>query len=248
MGFRARTPHFCLVLAATKVWGIPGGNREECLKLRTVLVLLGLVFVIISLSMGYLIWSGVSLRSAPIIKASPLGENAENVGYGVALRLSAELKDAHYVLWGLPSDSEHFAEIRKMIQAEYETLTQGKVQVNWLEPEPNQMPTIEQLAQCEKPCWVLLPQEQAHQLSSNAFIEEKVKPLGRDYITLTLLSFERDTTVPRHCEQQKRLSFECIKPLSIRESGRKVGAEEPPYFFMRKYNVGDYFLFIENQS
>jgi hypothetical protein len=57
--------------------------------------------------------------------------------------------------------------------------------------------------------------------------------------------FKRDDIVPQNCEIEKQLSHECLKAVSVREVKKKFKSNSP-YFFMRRYNENQFYLFIES--
>ncbi|WP_413290396.1 hypothetical protein [Bdellovibrio sp. HCB337] len=208
--------------------------------MKKLIILLALAFVIISVCMIYLVKSGVSLRSAPIIRPSDMSEDRSNIAHALVYRLSPEFKDAHYILWGfLPQNSESqkvFAHTR----TEYEKVFQQPVHIL----ENAEAATEADLQACEKPCWLLVSKDKAHELTKNEFIEQKLRPLNRSYFSMTWLAFTKAEQVPDFCVQEKRLTLECLRVLGIHEFQRKMKPGHQ-HFFLKKYKDTDFFLFFQ---
>lgn len=180
------------------------------------------------------------MRSAPIIRPSEISEDRYNIAHGIIYRLSPEFQDSHYVLWGFLPQSSESQRIFAHFRTEYERVFQHPVHLY----ENAETASLEDLLACEKPCWLLLPQEKAHELTKNNFITEKIQPLGRPFISVTWLPFSKLEEVPEYCVREKRLTLECLKVLGIHESQRKMKPGHQ-YFFLKKYNERDFFLFFQ---
>jgi hypothetical protein len=92
-----------------------------------------------------------------------------------------------------------------------------------------------------------MPQDKANTLTPNAWIDEKIVPTQKNYLTLTVMPFNGDEMVSDFCDQQKRQTLECITPVSVREIHRKMKDPKQLYFFLRKYNERDFFLFVQKE-
>lgn len=227
------------------------------------MMFLGLAFVIISAVMIYLVKVGVSLRPALYIKPSLMTDGVNTVARDVSLRLFPDLQGAGYLVWGIASTDGESQRILNLLKTEEEHARGKSISVL----AASDQTSSEELAQCATPCWILREHDQAHELTANAFIREKLRPLsekiGTKYFTLTIVPFRFGVPVPEECWAEKRLDFKCIQLVSVQAAERKLpknrvppragpaGAElkanesSPRYFFMNKYNEGDYFLFIE---
>lgn len=210
--------------------------------MKTITTVLTIGFAIITASIIYLIKSGISIRTAPIIKPSIISDDFKNVPNGLFTRLFPDIQQAHYILWGIPKNS---TEVQKTL----DTLKQRcekefKASVNII--DDGLTASAIELEKCQKPCWVYLPEEKAHALAPNLFIEEKIKPSKKTYFSISWVPFSREVTVPDSCIREKRLDYECLKVISINEVLRKMPEPKARYFFVRKYLDNDFFLFIEN--
>lgn len=209
--------------------------------MKKIQILFGLSFAIISACMVYLVWSGVSLRSSSLIRPSIMSADRHNVAKGLVTRLFPELQTAHYILWGVLPETEESQKVLSFFAEEYEATF--KLPIHILRNAESA--TEEELKNCQKPCLLFMPQEKAHELDQNEFIEKRIKPLKKDYFNITWVPFLNNETVPGVCENKKRLTLECLIPLSIRDVKKKIKDPQKLYFFLRKYNDRDYFLFIQ---
>lgn len=209
--------------------------------MKKISLIFGLVFLIISACLIYLVRSGVSLRSEPLIRPTIISPDQRNIAAHVVLRLFPELQNSHYILWGvLPESNDAQLMMTYFMEEYYKTF---HIAVHII--QDGEKATASEIAQCEKPCWILLPMNRANELSKNEFIQKNILPLNRHYINMTLSPFTGEETVPESCDQQKRLNLECITPVSVREVHRKIKDPSQLYFFLRKYNENDFFLFVQ---
>jgi hypothetical protein len=233
--------------------------------MKKVVFFISFAFVVIAGVMLYLVKVGVSLRPAEYIKPSAMTDGIATVARDVSLRIFPELQTDDYLIWGLPDESGEggpaaAAEARELVELlkNEEEHARGKkisVTADVGTPGPD-------VSTCASPCWILRKQDQANELSPNAFIKEKIRPRtetsDKHYFTLTVVPFEFGKPVPDECWGEKRLDFRCIQLVSIQAAQKKLPKEnrggvatksgpKPRYFFMNKYNEGDFFLFIEKR-
>ncbi len=207
--------------------------------MKKIVLILSIAFLLISACMIYLVKVGVSLRSAPIIDVSVISPDLHNIADGVVFRLSPEFQSAHYVIWGFLPQSEDSQKVLELLKAEYEKIFHTPVHL--LEDAETASP--EEIRSCAKPCWLLLPNKKANELTLNDFIDLKVRPLGLDYFNITWVPFSKVEDVPPYCIEEKRLTLGCLKALAIQEAAKKM-KHGHQYFFMKKYNDKDFFLFF----
>jgi len=205
-------------------------------------LLFGLSFVVIAACMIYLVKTGVSLRSAPMIKPMPLADDYGKLASNTLLRLYPDFHEAHYILIGLPETSPEAETFLALLKEDYRK-TFG-IEVNTLLSKEFDVPGS--VESCPKPCWLVTTPNKANTLSANPLVETRIIPSGESFFTLSLMPFTKDEPISQECDQEQRVSFECIGPLSVREVARKLKNPEERYFFMRKYNEKDHFLFIES--
>ncbi|KYG63852.1 hypothetical protein AZI86_13620 [Bdellovibrio bacteriovorus] len=210
--------------------------------MKTIISLLSLGFVIIIVCLVYLLRSGVSIRTAPIIKPSIVSPDFTNVPQGLFLRLFPDIQQSHYILWSVSQNSAEVQQTLSIMKERAEKELRQPVQFIYNGPKA----TLEEVKACARPCWILFPEDQANELKSNDWINTRLKPLDRPYFTISWIAFHRDITVPEPCIKEKRLDLECLKVVSIQEVRRKMKEESARYFFMRKYMDSDYFLFLED--
>lgn len=208
--------------------------------MKKIVLILALAFVVISACMIYLVRTGVSLRSAPIIRPSVMTADRQNIAHGVLYRLSPEFQNAHYVLWGFLPENDETRKILSLMKDEYEKIFPHKVMI--LADAENL--TKEQLQACQKPCWLLLPRTHANELTENDFVRTRIQPLQKEYFNVTWMPFTKAEEVPEACIQEKRLTLECLQMLAVQEAQRRLKAGSQ-YFFMKKYNERDFFLFFQ---
>lgn len=212
--------------------------------MKKVLWLLGAALLIVTACMIYLVVQGVVLRSAPLIKPSALQPDFANAGHDVVLRLYPDFAAAHYVLLGLePLDDERRAFLTAL-QREGEKLLGRAVNLRMDAATLSR----EELAACAAPCWLVLPADGANELRANPFISERLLTLGRAYMSVSWIDFRRGEPVSAACERERRLDLECLGPVGVREVARKLRDASARYYFMRKYNDRDHFLFVERRA
>lgn len=210
--------------------------------MKKIIALLTIAFLIITACIIYLITSGVSIRAATLIRPSAIGPQLQNIAKGITVRLAPELQNSQIVVWGLDLQNLENQEVLNSTQIEFERIYQKKVQII---ADAHQK-DLQELKACHEVCWLLVPPGQAHQLESNPLIESQIKSLQKTFFTLTLIPFQKVEEVPQNCIDQKRLSFECLKLVSVHEAQRKMKDPNQRYFFMKKYLDLDYFLFIQD--
>ncbi len=207
--------------------------------MKKIITLLSLAFVFISACLVYLIIHGVSLRTAPLIKPSTF-ITMEEVAEKLVLRLFPDFQSSDYVLWGvLPLNAES-QQLLESMQKDYEKVFHRKVSLlrNAREASP------EDLRKCGAPCWLLLPREEANELKSPNFFESKILPLNRPSFNVTWMNFSPTEQPSQTCLEEKRLDLECVEKLSVRDTQKKMQGPGR-FFFLRKYNERDFFIFIQ---
>lgn len=212
--------------------------------MKKVATLIVLSLLVISACIIYLVYSGISLRPAQLIKPSVMSPDKSNVASSLVLRLFQELQSTHYILWGVIPETEESRKILDQAAKEYEKVFHKSVQ--FIRDAENVSPEI--LLACMKPCWLLVSKKNANQLEINNFIEKQLNPLQRVFISLTIISFQGNEVVSDECNSQKKLKLNCLIPVSIREVQRKMKDTSKSYFFLNRYNEKDYFLFIQQNS
>lgn len=186
---------------------------------------------------------GVSIRSAPIISPSPQGEARKNIAVAVITRLFPDFQNSSYVVIGSPSDLSMAPQIINDLKVGYEA--QFKKPVTLL-TDDGQL-NLEKIAQCAIPCWILTSETQANELSEQNPLPQILNKLESvQHFNLTLIPFSNVPETTEECVAEKRLSLHCIIPLSIHQVRKKFKDPAIEYFFMRKYQDRDYFLFIQN--
>lgn len=185
---------------------------------------------------------GASIRSAPIIGPSPQGEEYKNVGPAVVTRLFPDFQMSHYVVIGSPKSLTAGPQIINDIKIAYEKQFQKNVNLI----ADNEDLSEKALEECSSPCWILTTESQANELvADNKIIQALNKMKNINHFHLTLIPFSSVPEPSQECVSELRLSLKCLIPLSIHEVRKKFKDPAVSYFFMRKYQDRDYFLFIQ---
>ena len=201
--------------------------------------------LVISACMIYFVSHGVSMRAEPMIDPSVINADHQNIADGLITRLFPELQNDAYILWGAPTDSAEFMTTLTLTKNKYEQRF-GKTVTLLLGAENK---TVEEIKNCALPCWIVVDTKNANQLLPNDFIDKKMTPLNKGFFTLTWLPFTKTEPVPKDCEDQKRIeSLECVRTLTVRDSLRRMKKQDQRYFFLRRYNEKDYFLFVQQSA
>lgn len=203
--------------------------------------LLAAALAVVTGCMIYLVVHGVVLRSAPLIKPTILDSDLQNAAHDVVLRLYPDFAAVDFVLLGMDPASDESGEFLRRLQIEGEKILRIPVRMLIVDAGT----TAADLESCPKPCWVILPKVEAHELRPNPWIEGNLKPLGRTYMSISWVPFEREVKVTAACDHEQRLDLECLVTTGVREVSRKMKDPRARYYFMRKYNDHDHFLFVE---
>jgi|GEM_PF-1067196 len=212
--------------------------------------------VLIGAVMMFLVVKGVGLRAAPLIRPSVMDADLQIVANSTVSRLYPELQQTPVVVLGvLPLNERRQLLLKQLTAAFKKTFAKEPGQLDLSTEIANSGPAsiTERLAACLQPCWILGPLMETNELagttSSNQWLTEVRKILGNSgetYINLSTIDFDRVVETPVDCLDEKRLSYRCLTPLVVHDSLRKMKDAGAKYFFLRKYNERDYFLFLEN--
>lgn len=214
---------------------------------RVLAFLLALGFLITGLCMFYLLRSGVSLRTAPIISPSPVKEDLKEMTNSLFVRLLPELRPHDYIVWGALPLNDETRKLIHQLMARYEQIYKSSVQ---LVPDGTNVDNSF-LENCQKPCWILLPSSHAHELTGNDWIQRHPVLPERSYGTISIVYYARPSVKPEvseECLKEKKLDLECLKQVSLRDAWKKMKDPQERYFFVRQYNQRDLFLFIEERK
>jgi len=210
-------------------------------ELKKVSILVAIGFFVITAVMLYVLNMGVSIRSGAVIRPSLLQADAHKLTTAMLARLAPEFERVDYILLGLPDQNVLPKDFLLALKADFERLF-GK-NLNVIE-DNGQTDLSQHLRECLKPCLLTTDFRKSHGLSTTNQQVSIIDHLGQNHVRLTILPFTRDSEVPPGCDDLKEITFECLTPLSVREVKRRFRKPER-YFFMRKYKLTDYFLFIE---
>jgi hypothetical protein len=185
--------------------------------------------------MVFLVFQGVSLRTATLIRPSVVPDDAA-LARAVAMRLFAEWKDHELVLVAEPG-GDWSRRVATELQRAVTEVSRKALSVANTATDPSSCPDL---------CWLEAPSAEVLDLAPGMLLTQRVRPTGRPYLTLHLIEFEDfERDIVADCEREKRLDFRCLKTLAIRESRRRMKDPDARYFFLRKYNHRDYFLFLQ---
>ena len=147
-------------------------------RMKKMVAIFILVFIVISACMLYLLRSGVGLRSAPLIKPTIIDTDNRKVAAHTVKRLFPEMQQAHYILWGVQPETEDSQLLLTYFLDEYQKTfhTPARILKN------AETLSLQEISQCEKPCWLLISKNLANELTPNTFIEEKIAPLKKEFI------------------------------------------------------------------
>lgn len=213
--------------------------------MKSFAIFFGIFCVAATVIMLKLTLDGVSIRSAPIISPSPQGTEYKNVASSVVNRLFPDFQMADVVLIGSPTDLKSGPQIIDDLKSNY--IKQFRKAVTLLADDGNL--TEEMISQCEKPCWILTSDARANELSEYNAIPQILNSMKNvRHFHITLISFFGVPEPTPDCIAEKRLSLQCLIPLSIHEVRKKFKDPSVDYFFMRKYQDRDYFLFIQSSG
>lgn len=206
-------------------------------------ILFGIFFIIASAVMIHLTRGGISVRSAPIIAPSPQGEGYKNIAPAIVMRLYPDFQNANYVLFGFSSEMKAANQVINDMKLEFEKTFKKSVSVLMDDGSLS----VEKLNQCNKPCWILTSENQAHELSTENKIPALLNQVtGGNHFHMTLIPFDKIPDPSDECVAEKRLSLPCLISLSLHEVRKKFKDKDASYFLMRKYLDRDYFLLIQS--
>lgn len=188
---------------------------------------------------------GVSIRSAPIIAPSPQGVGSSNVAKSLVKRLFPDFQMAQYVVLGRASGFDMGTQIIKDLKIKYEE--EFRKTVTLLIDNGNL--DAEAIAKCLQPCWILTSETQANELAEPQRIPMILNSMTKiSHFHITFIPFSNIPSPPQDCIDKKRLTLSCLISLSIHEVSKKFKNPAVSYFFMRKYQDRDYFLFLQTGS
>lgn len=203
--------------------------------MKKVVVLLAAAIIAITVCLLFIINRGVSLRLAPVIGPTLLNVGTKEMARSIVVRLTPEFQTSDYIILGADRANILHQSLIEMMREEFKR-DFGR--------DASLVFEVSQIRSCAIPCWIIVNPITANELSPNPLIDQYIKPAGRNYFTLSMLPFDRKVVVPDHCNSEQRVPFDCVVPLTVRETLRKMKSEQP-HFIVRKYNDRDFFLLIE---
>lgn len=186
--------------------------------------------------MSSLVNRGISLRVATLIKPSEF-YSTKQVAAALAARLFPELQSKKWLIYSIKENSENnqstiarevFVELLK----ETQNSPVGEYKVRVAEEE------------CDKHC-VFLDETLQTEKIFNELFAKRLDEEKSDVFRLSVSQFSPNEEFPAECENMQRLNEKCIRAISIRDSLRKMKDPSKKYFFLKKYNHNQYYLFIQ---
>ncbi len=190
--------------------------------------------LIITAAMISLFRSGISLRVATLIKPSEF-HSVDGVAEALVVRLYPEFQSKK-ILIVVTTDNEGKAWAIPLLVSLRERLQAT--------PLKGDMEFLTQAQDCVKKCVFYNPSEELAREIREKFQTEltaEKSPVFR----LHIWQFSREEAWKPQCESMHRLTEECVRAVSIRESLRKMKDPKKKYFFLKKYNHNEYYLFLE---
>ncbi len=210
--------------------------------MKTIISIVMIFFVLIAIVLIHLTRDGVSLRTAPIIGASHQDSDYKNVARSVINRLFPDFQTATHVVIGYLPNSGESVQVIELMKADYKKTFNKDISML----ADNGQLTAENLKQCPVPCWITTEQKNANELAGAPLSQFLDQQPGVQHFHITIMPFREITEPSTECLSEKRLTFDCLVPISIYEARKKMKKPELMYFFMRKYQERDYFLFIQH--
>lgn len=200
--------------------------------------------LVIAAVMGSLVTRGISLRVATLIKPSEF-YSSKQVAAALAARLFPELQSKKWLIYSIKEDSiinnstennssnssPSAREILVELLEETKKSPVGEYQVRVAEDE------------CEKHCVFLDETSQTEKLYNELFAK-RLEEEKSDVFRLSVSEFSPNEPFPIECESMQRLNEKCIRAISIRDSLSKMKDPAKKYFFLKKYNHNQYYLFF----
>lgn len=197
--------------------------------MKTVSIIMGVSFLIITAILISLVKKGTVLKPAGVIKPHEITADSELIGKSIAMRLFPDFQEAKNVIWYVDVQEEVFSKIPQVAHSNYQNPQKPELKDLRANPEDT----------CQEKCWYI--QQSGKALPDQLQQKLKTEPTVEVYIQY----FDRNVQVPETCETQKILDANCITPVSVRDVRRKIKTE-PRHFFMQRYLDSKFFLFIEN--
>lgn len=189
-----------------------------------------MMVVMITGFMVHLYKSGISLRPATLIKPSEIHSPGQ-VAQAVVVRLFPEFQSKKWLIYN-PKPSTEFTKIFFLVLLrEVKTTPAGEYRVS------------EDGKSCDKHCIFVDETESTHSFYQERFaplMENETEPTFR----IQMIEFTGTEVFPPECESMQRLDEKCIHAVSIRSALPKMKDPAKKYFFLKKYNHNQYYLFV----
>lgn len=175
--------------------------------------------------------TGISLRVATLIKPSEVS-STKQVVQALAIRLFPELQTKKWLIYSFDKDSPRARELLVEFLSEVKKTPAGEYQVRVAGEE------------CQQHCLFLDETSQSNEAVKKNFTA-KLEAEQSDVFRLKVSEFSLEEKYIEECESMQRLDEKCIRSISIRDARRKMKKPEQKYFFLKKYNHNQYYLFLQ---
>jgi hypothetical protein len=202
-----------------------------CGAVKKIRVLLIVMILIITGCMLYLLSRGISLRTATLIKPSEMN-SLKQVAQALTVRLYPELQSKSWLIYKASPESSRARELLVNFLVDIKTtpLTNYEIKTS--------------AEDCMSHCLFINETEQSNEIYKKAFAEKLTMERSQIF-RLNVIEFDRTENFIEECDSMQRLDEKCIRSLAIRDSLRKMKDPTKKYFFLKKYNHNDYYIFLE---
>lgn len=194
-------------------------------------IFLFMMLVMIAGFMMSLLNTGISLRVATLIKPSEIA-STKQVAQALAIRLFPELQTKKWLIYSFDQESPRARELLVDLLSEVKKTPAGEYQVRVAGEE------------CTQHCLFLDETPQSNEIVKKTFLT-KLDSEQSDVFRLKVSEFVLQEEFIQECDSMQRLDEKCIRSISIRDARRKMKKPEQKYFFLKKYNHNQYYLFLQ---
>lgn len=175
--------------------------------------------------------TGISLRVATLIKPSEIA-STKQVAQALAIRLFPELQSKKWLIYSFDQESPRARELLVDLLSEVKKTPAGEYQVRVAGED------------CTQHCLFLDETPQSNEIVKKTFLA-KLESEQSEVFRLKVSEFVLQEEFIQECESMQRLDEKCIRSISIRDARRKMKKPEQKYFFLKKYNHNQYYLFLQ---
>jgi hypothetical protein len=201
--------------------------------MKWVLSGLGAFCLVVAAVLLVLAKKGVMIRPQPLIKPTLIQSDFTPVGEHVFLRLFPELHDVQVILLRWDSDVLERERFLQDFAKSFKSQLHGDFQIFLKEP------SVDDVSTCLRTCLFILAPS-----ASRADVERVMIESGRRWISIKALEFAEVPETPENCLHQQMLSEDCLSPVALNLTKKKLSKTSERVFFLYKYLDHDFFLFL----